>query len=367
MASIRKRILPSGECRWLVDYRDQSGKRRAKQFERKRDAESWAATALHEVKRGTHTPESASITVAQAAKLWLERCERDGLEYSTLRQYRQHERCHVVPLIGTLKLSRLTAPEVHAFLDRLLESRSRPLARKVLQSLSAIVSEAQRRGHVSHNIVRDVRVKVAGRHQARHVKPTREELRQLIEGVSGRWRPLIVTAIFTGLRSSELRGLSWLDVDLKSDVLHVRRRVDDWGQFGPPKSEAGTRDIPLAPLVANVLREWKLRCPRSDADLVFPNTVGNVESHSNIMSRGFRPLQIKCGIVDGDGKPKYGLHALRHAAAALMIEQGFNAKTLQSIMGHASIQMTYDQYGYLLEDTGGNTEAMAQIEARLLG
>ena len=75
MASIRKRILPSGETRWLVDYRDQSSRRRAKQFETKREAESWRTTTLYEVKQGTHVADSASTTVAHAAELWLRNCE----------------------------------------------------------------------------------------------------------------------------------------------------------------------------------------------------------------------------------------------------------------------------------------------------
>ncbi len=61
---------------------------------------------------------------------------------------------------------------------------------------------------------------------------------------------------------------------------------------------------------------------------------------------------------------KYSLHALRHAAAALWIEQGLSPKRIQSLMGHASIQQTFDQYGYLFESD--DREAMAMIEGRLL-
>ncbi|MBS7532053.1 tyrosine-type recombinase/integrase [Ancylobacter sonchi] len=125
------------------------------------------------------------------------------------------------------------------------------------------------------------------------------------------------------------------------------------------KTEVGTRDVPLAPAVVSMLREWKLACPAGEHDLVFPNGVGNPEYHQNILNRGFFPLQVSAGItvesgkVGRAGKPimkaKYALHALRHAAAALFIEQAMKPKRIQAIMGHASIQMTYDLYGYLLE------------------
>jgi|SRR4051812_13500738 integrase len=80
MASVRKRVLPSGEVRWQVDYKDQAGKRRSRQFERKRDAEAFEIKARSEVSQGTHTPDSGSITIKRAAELRLEHCEGDGLE-----------------------------------------------------------------------------------------------------------------------------------------------------------------------------------------------------------------------------------------------------------------------------------------------
>ena len=55
----------------------------------------------------------------------------------------------------------------------------------------------------------------------------------------------MLTAIFTGLRASELRGLRWQDVDLKSGELHVRQRADRYSEIGKPKSKAGTRTVPL--------------------------------------------------------------------------------------------------------------------------
>jgi integrase len=69
----------------------------------------------------------------------------------------------------------------------------------------------------------------------------KSELRGILDVAAGRWRPLIVTATFTGMRASELRALKWIDVDLKEGVIHVRRRVDHWRSFGAPKSKAGRR------------------------------------------------------------------------------------------------------------------------------
>jgi integrase len=141
--------------------------------------------------------------------------------------------------------------------------------------------------------------------------------------------------------------------------------------IGSPKSEAGHRKVPLVAPVMNTLREWKLACPRVDATdespgrlwLVFPNGEGRPESHSNIVNRGLVPIQIAAGVCDPaldptgkvtvseDGKPvmkpRYGMHSLRHFFASWVIERGFTAKRVQDLMGHSSVQMTFDTYGHL--------------------
>ena len=97
---------------------------------------------------------------------------------------------------------------------------------------------------------------------------------------------------------------------------------------------------------------------------MFPNGAGRVENHGNIMNRGFGPLQHATGMVepdpaakDDDGnpimRPRYGIHALRHFFASWVIERGFTPKKVQELMGHSSIQVTFDTYGHLfpsLED-----------------
>ena len=104
MTAIRKRNWTDGRGErrqaWLVDYRDNAGKRRAKQFARKKDAESWATQAAYQVSQGTHTPDSVSITVKKAAQQWIERARREGLEPTTIATYDQHVRLHIEPLCG---------------------------------------------------------------------------------------------------------------------------------------------------------------------------------------------------------------------------------------------------------------------------
>jgi integrase len=375
MAKVRKRTWQNSkgeQTAWIADYFDQDGKRHIKTFARQSEAKAWLVTAQGEVVRGVHTPESTSITVTEAAALWLDKGALENLERSTLRQYRNHVDLHIKPArIGGEKLARLSTPVIEAFRDDLLRRGSRPMARKVLASLKSILGEAQRRGLVAHNAAQPVRVDVKKREQGklavrRHI-PSKEEIQAILAKAEGRWRPLLVTAIFTGLRSSELRGLTWGDVDFERKVISVHQRADAWGEMGAPKSAAGERDIPMSPMVVNVLREWRLACPKGDAGLVFPNGNGNIENHANIANRGFYALQQAAGIVDADGKPKYGLHALRHFFASWAIERGFSAKRVQALLGHSSIQMTFDVYGHLFPSLEDDQAKFAAGELAVVG
>jgi integrase len=370
MATVRKRTwIYKGETRtaWVVNYNDQNGTRRLKTFATKKAADAWLVDAAHEVRQGTHTPDSDSITVAEACELWIKRGELEGLERSTVRQYRQHTDLHISPLIGSVKLSRLSTPKVEEFKNSLLGKLSRPLSAAVLTSLRSVLAEAMRQGRVAQNVAREVKIVSRGRHKQRAEIPTKDEVRAMLAAVSPRWRPFLVTATFTGLRASELRGLTWTDVDLAGAVLSVRQRADRWNVIGAPKSESGTREIMLPPIVVNTLREWKLACPKGNLGLVFPNGAGNVDSLACICNRVFRPLQVACGITRDDGRAHYGLHALRHFYASWLIDQGFAPKKVQNLMGHSSITVTFDTYGHLFPASEDDRSKLAAASAALLG
>jgi integrase len=120
-------------------------------------------------------------------------------------------------------------------------------------------------------------------------------------------------------------------------------------------------------MAVNALRQWRVSCSKGVLDLVFPNGAGNVESQGNILQRVWGPLQLVCGITGDAGKGRYTFHALRHAAASLFIAHlGWTPKRVQSVLGHASISMTFDRYGHLFADPAGDREAMKKLEAAIV-
>jgi integrase len=386
--SVRKRkwATRSGEEReaWVVDYADQQGERHIETFAKKKDADARHAEVRVDVKAGIHVASSKSVSVREAADSWVKAAEAYGLERATIKQYREHVEQHIVPFIGAMKLAEINAQAIRKFEDKLRENgRSPAMVRKIIGSLGSLLADAQEQGLTARNAVRDLR-RNRRRGKDRHVEkrqkgklkvgvdiPTPDEIKTIIEHVGGRWRPLLIIAIFTGLRASELRGLRWQDVDLKANEIHVRQRADRFNEIGKPKSAAGERVVPIGTFAANTLKEWKLACPKGNLDLVFPNGAGNIESLANIINRGLIPAQVAAGVT-ADGNGKYtGLHSLRHFYASWCINRpaegglGLPPKVVQERLGHSSITMTYDRYGHLFP-RGDDAEELDAAERALL-
>ncbi len=408
--SVRKRTWTTNDITkesWIVDYTDQQGRRCTETYARKKDADERHAAIKVEVSKGIHTPSSRSITVAEAANDWLNFVEIENRERSTLALYRQVVEQHIIPRIGNEKLAKLTTPRINAFRDELLRTCSRRLAKRVLTSLKSILRDGQRRGNVAQNVADGVTIAANKRGDGRLEVgidiPTPAEISKILAAAAPGWkRALLVTAVFTGLRSSELRGLRWTDVDLAKAELQVRQRADRYNAIGLPKSRSSTRTIPIGPFVVNTLREWKLKCPGRDTGkkdaqgdtikephLVFPTRTGRIASRSNIIIAVLWPTLIAAGITvpqqdkDGktaigeDGSPvvkaKYtGLHALRHFYASWCINRRVDgglelpAKMVQERLGHANIAMTLDIYGHLFP-RGDDGRELAEAELRLIG
>lgn len=367
MATIRKRTLPSGLVRWQVDFTDQAGKRRSKLFPRRKDADVYLVKLRSLVANNTYLADSESITVADAAKAWLDHCEvrcKTGrrMERSTLRGYSDYVRLHITDAqigIGDKLIVQLTRRHVNEFRDRLLlNGRSEHLTRRALSVLKLILDHAIDNGQLFTNAAQGVRVIKSSRIDYKAPVPSKETIRALIEAADDDFKPHLIVSALTGIRASEFRGLRWQDVDFEKGFIYVRQRADAYNQMGEPKSRAGYRDIPAGPMVLNALRRWKLRCPKSDLGLVFPAPRGGVLQHTRTQAR-FRKLQEQVGV-------KLRWHDLRHFAVSLWIEQGFSIKEVMTFAGHSSIQMTMERYGHLFPSPD-HQNAMALVEQRVLG
>jgi len=376
--SVRDKIIvtttPEGERIetkwWIADYTDGSGRRVQRRFKHKREALAHHDQIKVAIRAGTHVGLPSDLTVAGIADKWLNRVEANARERGTLKFYREHVNLHILPRIGKHKLTKLTKGHIEHFRDSLIsgdKALSRPTAAKVLRSFKSMLKVVGC-SHLGDGVHIEIRKRDRARLEVGRDIPTPQEIARLVKAAVGKARVLIMTAASTGLRASELRGLRWHDVDLKAGELHVRQRADAWNTIGSPKSDGGRRTVPLGHELSLAFKEWKLACPKSELDLVFPTSTGAVQHHKNMLE-AIEPVMKAAGVVTKAGKPKYALHAFRHFFASWCINakakggRELPAKEVQALLGHSSIVMTLDRYGHLFPSGSDRAELDASEKA----
>jgi integrase len=362
MATIRRRTWANADGttaeRWQVDFADQEGRRRHKQFRRKKDADRYLIHARAAVEAGTYVPESTAQTIEQAAAAWIKRGQAERLERSTIRQRQTHIR-HILAVIDPdIRLARISVTRLETARDELLTRLSRATARKVITSLRAILKQAK----AVHLATADIAVKGASRHRKRLEAgvdfPTPAEVKTLVSTATGQSLALLSLAAFAGLRASELRGLRWSDVALGSHpTVTVAQRADRWQQIGSPKSAAAHRTVPLSATTVRALKAWRLEQPPG-RPLVFGGKRGQPSDLATI-HRLIAPVLAKAGL-------SYGLHALRHYAVSSWLAAALDLKLCQRWAGHATLALTLDTYGHFIPRRDDH-EQIAAVERGLFG
>ncbi len=137
-------------------------------------------------------------------------------------------------------------------------------------------------------------------------------------------RAILTVLIYQGLRRAELLGLRIGDVDREAMTLLVRR-----GKGGK------SRLLPLATQSAEAVADWLEFRPAADQSTLFLTRGGNPMSPKDL-NRMFRRTVDRSGIQ----RDNVTLHTLRHTFATLLLKEGVNVRTLQRLLGHASIETT---------------------------
>jgi integrase len=177
---------------------------------------------------------------------------------------------------------------------------------------------------------------------------------------------LFCLVAYCGLRRDEVLGLSWAEVDLDEGIAYVR----ETGSGGGPKSEAGTRVVPLPASVAQPLRAWRAQQAADrlawgsdwpDTDLVFTREDGTPVPGQWVSAR-FETLAYRAGL------PPVRFHDLRHGAASLAKAAGLDSKYIAALLGHARSSFTDDVYVTLFPEVAkAAAEAAAAIVPRARG
>jgi integrase len=181
-------------------------------------------------------------------------------------------------------------------------------------------------------------------------------------------RTLALCDAATALRVSEILGLMWMDLDFDELVMHVRRAYV-WGRLKEPKSKASKAPVPMHPLLAGFLLDWRERTtyPRNE-DFVFPSTrlKGRKPLSASILVKKYlRPAAVKAGVLQEGQKVRFGFHNFRHSLASALVKMKVDPKTVQEFLRQAHVTTTLQLYAQ--SDMESRRDAQGRYLEQLLG
>jgi len=256
---------------------------------------------------------------------------------------RQHIRRFLIPAFGQMRLQDINPEAVQGMIAGMVRlGASRAYVLNVLGTLNSILTSAVQWGHKAQRLDRTRLVIPVEGEKQRGRTFTPDQAQQILEAAQEPERSMWVTAVMTGLRSGELAGLQWEDIDLEGAYLEVRRSCYR-GQMNAVKSRAGNRVVPLPDPLLDILRAHQERSGNSTG-LVFRGKHGGPVDMNSWRERRLAPLLKRLGI------PRGGLHAFRHALASVLVSDGANPKVAQKQLGHSDIRTTLDLYSHIIGD-----------------
>jgi integrase len=383
-----------------------NGKQRWQTFTRKKDAEDHLDHDSTDVRDGTYR-EIKKATFGEYIKHWKDTyLIAEKLKPSTIGGYGSIIDAHLKPEFEHRSMQGIDSAQITQFEARLLQrtGMSRTTVRNVMTLLGRVFKNARKEHFVRVSPMDDIdRLKVDKTKKGRALKP--EEIHRLLEQCAGNLRLIVLTALLSGLRRSEIFALHWTDdkkdprsyVDFESDVIHVRKalffrhgrhlRIEDKDSketvhvFTAPKSSQSVRVVPLSATLKRELKEHYLRAKDKEG-LIFQTSNGTPLDPHNVCrykperkddgkgesANHKKAKQPRAHFSDAVSQAEIGpvrFHDLRHTYGSMKIDQGENIYDVQRWMGHSSIQVTIDIYGHPLTDRG--KEAAAKTDTVLFG
>ncbi len=291
-------------------------------------------------------------TFSEILQLWLcnSRLRRKG---ATEHKYRTMIDRHIVPEIGSLKLSKITAVTVNSLLEQKLKSgrldKSGGLSPSYVRTMASIIQSAMQfaveEGYCQPLKSAVCKPAIEKKDLRILTKDEQEQLEAFLYGCVDLVGLGIIISLYAGLRIGEICALSWEDIDLVSGVIHIRHTIARVPCTDPqkdaktslivdtPKTKASLRDIPISSLLQEQLSTVK---SQSSSGFILTDSQAFVSPRT--YEYRFHRLLDNCGI------DQVNYHTLRHTFATRCIEAGVDVKSLSEMLGHASVAITLNTY-----------------------
>jgi integrase len=342
--------------------------------EARRQRELLSAKAqLGELQRPSRT------TFAELAENWLEgfdaQVQAGERGERTLENYRYHLDKNLLPTFGPRRLQEISTDDCARLIAQL---RARGLSGKTIAGalvpLGRIFALALRRGYINDIPLRRLEVSERPRPQKREQRVLdHAQISKLLAASLPTYRPLLATALYTGMRLSELLGLTWGEVDLAQGLLHVRFQLSRAREDKPArrvrlKTAAAVRDVPLLPQLGALLKQHKLASPHStDRDYIFCTGLGTPLGGRNVERRGLRRAADRAGL-NAEELPRLRVHDLRHTFAShLIIDLRLDVAQVSRVLGHARPSITLDTYTHLFDQSAHAADIRERMAASAFG
>jgi integrase len=371
---VREKVEGSGV--WWV-FVNHNGKRSSKRVGSEKAANKVKEMIEARVKLDQYLPsQPRSIpTLKEYYQAFSETYMETSIRESTRASYKGSFRRHILPALENKRLDEIDRGVVERFIAELMAKKrptvdgpERGLAkdsiRVILASLRILLSNAREKGIIQVNPVSNVgKLYRQASKMHEEIQPlTAAEVPGFLQAVQALYPtslPIFLLALHTGLRSGELNGLQWGDIDFNGKYVVVRRAIVR-GQESSTKTNRIRRvDLSDAALFAlEALRrtrqeEWLAKGQNEIPKWVFCNEEGRWLDFYHIKKRHLQKSLMKAKLR------QIRFHDLRHTFASLLIQNGESLAYVKDQLGHSSIKMTVDVYGHLVP--GANRQAVNRL------
>lgn len=235
------------------------------------------------------------------------------------------------------------------------EEYSHSTITKIVELFRILFRKALEEGRIkginpaSTSIVKDV---IPKKNKSKHIYLDKFQVNNIFKDLqehSQRYAVAIPLLAYSGLRSGELRALTYDDVDFNSGLLTINKSFSDKAKkvkLSDPKTDSSIRTIKLPKYVVNYLREHKKQFKTPECNYLFPD----VNCNKPILGKNFKNRHLKPSLKRLGLDPDINLHTFRHTSVRLARESGADLVSVSKRLGHKSITLTADTYSDLFEN-----------------
>ncbi len=345
MASVRRR---ADTGRWRARYRGPDGRERAKDFDRKVDADRWLREQTTRIDRGEWTdPASGRVPLGEYAQDWLR--GKVKIKESTRVSYDSLLRTHVLPTWGRVPLSAVRHEDVSAWVQQLhAGGLSASRTRQAFIVLAEVLDLAVKARRIPSNPARGTELPSLPGKADRPMRALDERQVWAVAEAAAAGRLSVLVLAWCGLRFGEVAGLRVRHFDALRRELRIETALSEIGGRlveASPKTKASVRRVPVPGWLVDELAAQLDGKGPDDHLLTSPD--GGPLRLGNWRGRVFDPAVRAAGVAPQLRGDVVRPHDLRHTCASLHIKAGTPPKVLSEMLGHASVSMTLDRYGHL--------------------